>query len=69
MDVYLNSLFTSIDTCTSLAQLGIETDVEPLTAWLLILAHTKTLSKLLFNLLIIIVIYNKKFLKIALLFS
>ena len=49
VDVYLNSLFTSIDTCTSLAQLGIETDVEPLTAFLLILAHTKTLSKLLFN--------------------
>lgn len=49
MDVYLNSLFTSIDTCTSLAQLGIETDAEPLTADLLILIHSKTFSKLLFN--------------------
>ena len=49
MDVYLNSLFTSIDTCTSLAQLGIETFSEPLAACLLTLAHAKTLSKLLFS--------------------
>ena len=41
MDVYLNSLFTSIDTCTSLAQLGIETDTEPMAACLLILAPSK----------------------------